>query len=88
MSYLDTLLEVFLLSCQTIGAVLTELNLWMRGELRQFGMPHALLTAFPLTITILLVLGALRSLGGFVRVLVVLFLLAAAYHIALPAWQS
>jgi hypothetical protein len=67
-----------------LAAILTQLELLLRSQLQQLGVPQALQTVLLLAVAVILVLGALRLFGGFIRVAVVLILLLVAIHIVLP----
>ncbi len=67
-----------------VAAILTELELWLRGELRQLGVPQTAQTLVLLVVAALLVLGAWRLFGGLIRLAVVLVLLLIAIHIVMP----
>ena len=89
MSFYQHIREIVVLLCAALGEILTSLNLWLRGQLEHVGVPHTLHTMFLLAITLTLLAGALQNLTGLVRVLVVMFFVAAAYHFTIPPpWQS
>jgi hypothetical protein len=67
-----------------LAAILTALELLLRGELQRLGVAHDLQTIILLAVAAILVLGALRLFGGVIRVAIVLVLLLVAIHIVLP----
>jgi hypothetical protein len=71
-----------------LAAILTALELWVRDELGQLGLPHAAQTLILLVVAVLLVLGSLRLFGGLIRVAAVLILMLIAIHILLPVIQG
>lgn len=66
-----------------IGGIVT-LEVWLRGQLGQFGMSAQVQTVIMLALAALLVVGALRIFGGLIRVAIVLVLILIAIHIVLP----
>jgi len=85
---IDTLLNLLSQLGVAVAAILTELELWLRGELQQFGVPRPLQTVILLAVAAVLVLGSLRLFGGLIRIAVVLILLLIAIHIVLPVIQG
>ena len=71
-----------------VAAILTELELWLRSELQQFGAPHAVQTLILLAVAAVLVVGSLQLFGGLIRIAVVLILLLIAIHIVMPIIQG
>jgi hypothetical protein len=85
---IDTLLKLLTQLGVAVAAILTALELWLRGELQQLGLPHMVQTVILLAVAALLVLGSLRLFGGLVRVAVVLILVLIAIHIVMPVVQG
>jgi hypothetical protein len=81
---IDTLLRLLIQFGVAVAAILTELELWLRGELQQLGVPHTVQTLILLVVAALLFLGALRLFGGLIRVAVVLIVVLIAIHIVMP----
>jgi hypothetical protein len=81
---IDTLLKLLMQFGLAIAALLTELELWLRGELQQLGVPHTVQTLVLVVVAALLVLGSLRLFGGLIRIAVVLILVLIAIHIVMP----
>jgi hypothetical protein len=81
---IDTLLKLLIQFGLAVAAILTGLELWLRGELQQLGVPHTAQTLVLLVVAAFLVLGAWRLFGGLIRLAVVLILLLIAIHIVLP----
>jgi hypothetical protein len=71
-----------------VAATLTELELWIRSQLLEFGLSHAVQTVLLIGVAALLALGALRLFGGVIRIGVVLILLLVAIHIVMPVIQG
>jgi hypothetical protein len=85
---IDALLQVFRQLGDAVVGLLTALELWLRGQLQQLGVPHTVQTLILLAVAVLLVLGTLRLFGGLIRVVVVLILLLIAIHIMMPVIQG
>jgi hypothetical protein len=85
---IDALLNLLKQFGLAVAAILTSLELWLRSELQQLGVPHAFQTLILLVVAAILVLGSLRLFGGLIRVAVVLILLLIAIHIVLPVIQG
>jgi hypothetical protein len=66
-----------------VGAIVT-IELWLRGQLTQLGLPRAVQTVILLALAAFLIVGSLRLFGGLIRVAVVLVLLLIAIHIVMP----
>jgi hypothetical protein len=85
---IDTLLKLLMQFGLAVAAILTELELWLRGELQHLGVPHTVQTLVLLVVAALLVLGSLRLFGGLIRVAVVLILVLIAIHVVMPVVQG
>jgi hypothetical protein len=85
---IDTLLRLLTQFGLVVAAALAELELWIRGQLQQLGLPHAVQTVLLLAVAAVLVLGAFRLFGGVIRIAVVLILLLVAIHIVMPVIQG
>ncbi len=85
---IDTLLRLLTQFGLVVAAALTELELWIRGQLQQLGLPHGVQTVLLLAVAAILVLSALRLFGGVIRIAVVLILLLVAIHIVMPVIQG
>ena len=68
-----------------VAAILTEFEFWLRGELQQLGVPHALQTLTLLAVAAVLVVGSLQLLGGLIRIAVVVILLLIAVEMG---WRA
>jgi hypothetical protein len=84
----DTLLKLLMQFGVAVAAILTELELLLRGELQQLGVTHQVQTLILLAVAALLVLGALRLFGGLIRIAVVLILVLIAIHVVMPVVQG
>jgi hypothetical protein len=80
----DALLKLLIQFGLAVAAILTALELWLRGELQQLGVPHTVQTLILLVVAVMLVLGSWRLFAGMIRVAVVLILLLIAIHIVIP----
>lgn len=69
-----------------VGGIVT-LELWMRGQLSQFGLTPQVQTVIMVALAAVLILGSLRLFGGLIRVAVVLVLILIALHIVMPVLQ-
>jgi hypothetical protein len=66
-----------------VGGIVT-LELWLRAQLAQFGLPPGIQTVIMIALAVLLIIGSLRLFGGLIRVALVLVLILIAIHIVLP----
>ena len=85
---IDTLLQLLTAFGLAVASILTGVELWLRGVLQQFGVPHTLQTVLLLAVAALLVLGSLRLFGGIIRIAVILILVLIAIHIVMPVIQG
>jgi low affinity Fe/Cu permease len=69
-----------------VGGIVT-LELWMRGQLSQFGLTPQVQTVIMVAIAVVLILGSLKLFGGLIRVAAVLVLILIALHIVMPVLQ-
>lgn len=81
---IDSLLELILRIGDLIVSGIITIELWLRGQLDQFGLPPMIQTAILAVLAILLVVGSLRLFGGLIRIAVILVLMLIAIHILLP----
>ena len=61
---IDTLLGLLTQFGLAVAAGLTELELWLRGELQQFGLPHAVQTVILTAVAAVLALGPCGCSAG------------------------
>ncbi len=83
-SAINTLLQLLKQFGLAVAAILTSLELWLRGQLQHLGVAPVIQTVVLLAVAAILVLGALRLFGGLIRIAIVLILLLVAIHIVLP----
>ncbi len=83
--FVTSLLHALIQLGNVIVAALVALELWLRAQLAQMGLPPLIQTIVMLALAGLLILGSLRLFGGLIRVIVVLVLILIALHILLPA---
>lgn len=81
---INSLLDLLVQLGNLIVSFLVTLEVWLRGQLGEFGLPPFVQTAIMLGVAALLILGAMRLFGGLVRVAVVLVLVLIALHILMP----
>lgn len=81
---INTLLQLLVHFGDLVTAAIVAIELWLRSELQQFGLPRSIQTVILVALAVLLIVGALRLFGGLIRVAVVLVLLLIAIHIMLP----
>jgi hypothetical protein len=81
---IHSLLDLLVVLGNLIVGVLVTVELWLRAQLTQIGLPPAIQTVILLAVAILLVIGSLRLFGGLIRVAVVLVLILIAVHVVLP----
>lgn len=81
---IDSLLELILRIGDLIVSGIITIELWLRAQLDQFGLPPMIQTAILAVLAILLVVGLLRLFGGLIRIAVILVLMLIAIHILLP----
>ena len=82
-----SLLDLLIKLGNLIVAGLIAVEVWLRAQLTQFGLPAPVQTVILIVVAALLVIGSLRLFGGLIRVAVVLVLILIAIHVALPALQ-
>ncbi len=63
---------------------LTALNSWLRDQMDLLGVPTTIQTLIILAVSVFLIIGALRVLGGLIRVGAVLILVLVAIHFLMP----
>jgi hypothetical protein len=84
----EALLKLVTLLAVTALAILSGVELWLRGELRHMGVPQTVQTPILLLVAALLILGSLRLFGGLIRIAAVLVLVLIAIHIVMPVVQG
>jgi hypothetical protein len=87
-STIDMVLRLLTQFGLAVAAMLTGLELWLRAELQQAGVPHTVQTPILLVVAALLIVGALRLFGGLIRVAAVLILVLIAIDIVMPVVQG
>ena len=83
----STLLQLLIQLGDLIVAGIVTIELWLRAQLAQFGLPPNIQTAILVVLAALLIIGALRLFGGLIRIAVVLVLILIAIHILMPLTQ-
>jgi hypothetical protein len=84
---INSLLQFLIELGDIIVGAIVEVELWLRGQLSELGLPQPLQTAILVVLAIVLIVSALRLFGGLIRVAVVLVLILIAIHILLPILQ-
>jgi hypothetical protein len=82
-SLLDLLIELG----NIIVAALITVELWVRAQLTQLGLPQVIQTVILIAVAAFLIIGSLRLFGGLIRVAIVLVLILIVLHVALPVLQ-
>ncbi|WP_428491369.1 hypothetical protein [Rhodopila sp.] len=86
-NFVHSLLDLLVSLGNIVVAALVTVEVWLRAQLTQLGLPPPIQTAILVAVAVLLIIGALRLFGGLIRVAVVLVLILIAIHIALPVLQ-
>jgi hypothetical protein len=81
------LLDLLIALGNIIVAALITIEVWLRAQLTQFGLPPVIQTVILIAVAALLVIGSLRLFGGLIRIALVLVLILIAIHVALPVLQ-
>jgi len=81
---INSLLQLLIRIGDLIMAGLLAVELWLRGQLAELGLPPAFQTLIMLAFAVLLILASLRLLGGLIRAAIILVLVLMAIHIVLP----
>ena len=84
---IDSLFGLLLQIGDVIVAEILTIELWLRGQLGQFGLAPAVQTTILVVFAIVLVVAALRLFGGLIRIAVLLFLLMIALHFLVPVMR-
>lgn len=84
---LDSILQLILRIGDLIVAGILTIELWLRGQLEQFGLSPIIQTTILVVLAALLIVGSLRLFGGLIRIAVILVLLLIAIHILFPVFQ-
>ena len=85
--FLQTLLQLLAHLGDLVLAGIVAIEVWLRAQLTQAGVPPPIQTALLIALAVLLILAALRLFGGLIRVAVILILLLIAIHVLLPVIQ-
>jgi len=81
---INSLLQLLIQIGDLIVAGLIAVELWLRGQLAEFGLSPAFQTLIMLAFAALLILASLRLFGGLIRAGIILVLVLMAIHIVLP----
>jgi hypothetical protein len=84
---INSLLQMLIRLGDIIVDGIVKLELWMRGQLSQFGLAPQVQTVIMLAFAVVLILAAFKLFGGLIRVAVVLVLILIALHIVMPVLQ-
>jgi hypothetical protein len=85
---IDALLQILMRIGDLVLAAIVAVELWLRAALRQIGLPPGAQTAILIAVAVVLIVWALRLLGGLIRVAVVLVVLLVAIHLLWPILGS
>jgi hypothetical protein len=77
---LDFILDLFYLVFRIIALV----ENWLRAELGRFGVPENMQTIILVVVAIVVLLAAIRLLGGVFRIALVILILLLGAHLLLP----
>jgi hypothetical protein len=81
---INSLLRLIITLGNIVLAGIVAIELWVRGQLAQLGVPKTLQTVILVTVAILLIIASLRIFGGLIRVALVLVLVLIGLHILAP----
>ncbi len=81
---LETLLHLFVQLGNLIVSGIVAIELWLRAQLAQVGLPPAIQTLLLIVLAVMLIVAALRVFGGLIRIAVVVVLLLIGIHILMP----
>jgi hypothetical protein len=84
---INSLLQLLIQLGDLIVAGIITVELWIRGQLSQLGLPQNVQTVILFALAALLIIGSLRLFGGLIRVAIVLVLILIAIHIITPMVQ-
>ena len=84
---IDSLFSLLLQIGDLIVAAIITIELWLRGQLEQFGLAPAVQTTIMVILAVLLVVATLRLFGGLIRIAVVLLLMMIALHFLVPVFR-
>lgn len=84
---INSLLQLLIQLGNMIIAAIVTVELWLRGQLTQLGLPQDFQTVILIMLAVVLIIGSLRLFSGLIRVAVVLVLLLIAIHIVMPLMQ-
>jgi hypothetical protein len=84
---INSLLQLLIRLGDLIVAGIVTVELWLRDQLTQFGVPQNIQTVILLALAAVLIIGSLRLFGGLIRVAVVLVLILVAIHVVMPLVQ-
>ncbi len=65
-------------------AGLAAIEVWIRGELTQLGVAPPIQTVILIAVALLLIVAALRLFGGFLRVILLIFLILLVVQAVIP----
>lgn len=85
---IDSILALLLQIGDLIVAGIVAIELWLREQLGQFGLPPNVQTAILVALAALLILASLRLFGGLIRVALIVVLLLIALQFVMPAMQQ
>jgi hypothetical protein len=80
----NSLLQLILELGDLIVAGIVTIELWLRAQLSQLGLPQTVQTVLLLALAAVLIISALKMFGGLIRVAVVLVLILIAIHVIMP----
>jgi hypothetical protein len=78
------LLEIIKSFVDLVLAGLAAIEMWVRTQLIQLGVPPAISLIILIALALLLIVAALRLFGGIVYAIVIIFLILLAIHALMP----
>lgn len=81
---INSLLQLLIALVDIIIAAIVAVELWLRGQLTQLGVPHNTQTVILLAFAAFLIIGSLRLFAGLIRVAVLLVLILIVIGIVMP----
>ncbi len=81
---INKLLQLLIDLGNLIVSAIVTIELWLRAQLSQFGLPQNVQTIILIMLAVVLIIGSLRLFGGLIRIAVVLALILIGIHIVMP----
>jgi hypothetical protein len=85
---LSGLLHLIVSLLDLILAAIATIEVWLRGQLTQLGVPAQTQNVLLIAAVIILILAGFRLFGGLFRVLIVALLVLLAVHLLIPVLHA